>query len=472
MARTTTATRIFALARYNKDGSLDSTFGGGTGWVLTAFPNGSAAANSVAVDGSGNIIVAGYAPDPTSGNTDFAVARYKSNGTLDTAFGGGAVLTAFANGSAEVDGVTVESSGNVVVAGYAPDPTSGDTDFAVARYKSTGVLDTSFGSGTGKTLTPFSNGNAEASSVVEDGSGNIVVAGFAVDASASQDLALARYKTNGALDTAFGGSGTGSVLTPAGAASNAAATGVVMDGSGNILVAGYAVDSNNSFNSDFVVARYLDRGAAQGTLDTTFGGNSAGVVLTPVGTGNAQADSVAVHGDGNIAVAGFALDPTSGNNDFCRRALLAGRGASNRLRHRRGPRSRPSGPRDLRATASRWMGTEISSSPGLPWTAAGNTDFALALYQGAPPVIMLNGAARETVEVGQPYTDPGATVTDDRDSPSTILGSGMVNTAVVADYTLVYTGDRFHGHRGDARFADGGCRGGAGSGLARSHVEQ
>ena len=64
----------FALARYNADGSLDATFGGGTGTVLTPFAGGASAANSVAVDGSGNIIVAGYATDPNSGATDFAVA--------------------------------------------------------------------------------------------------------------------------------------------------------------------------------------------------------------------------------------------------------------------------------------------------------------------------------------------------------------------------------------------------------------
>ena len=80
----------FALARYNTDGSLDTTFGSG-GLVTTSFGDGDDVATGVAVQGDGQIVVSGTTLVDGSGNigtaTHFALARYNTDGSLDTTFG-------------------------------------------------------------------------------------------------------------------------------------------------------------------------------------------------------------------------------------------------------------------------------------------------------------------------------------------------------------------------------------------------
>jgi uncharacterized delta-60 repeat protein len=113
----------FAVIRYNLNGSLDTTFGSG-GIVTTPIRAALDEGRAVAVQSDGKILVAGYsyagAPDPNyPGTFDMAVARYNANGTLDTSFGsGGIVTTDIGSGSAFARAVIIEGS-NAVVAGEA-----------------------------------------------------------------------------------------------------------------------------------------------------------------------------------------------------------------------------------------------------------------------------------------------------------------------------------------------------------------
>src|SRR5262249_56712950 len=96
----------------------------------------------------GKIVAAGEAN--VNGGDSFAVVRYNTNGTLDAGFGtGGKATTAFSCGPgcsfAQAFSVAVQPDGRIVAAGYAS--TGGAFDFALARYNSNGTLDTSFGSG-------------------------------------------------------------------------------------------------------------------------------------------------------------------------------------------------------------------------------------------------------------------------------------------------------------------------------------
>ena len=119
----------------------------------------------MAIDWFGGIILAGSAQMSSGGDYDFAVARLTSSGSLDTSFGtGGKVTTAFNNGGSDNDGanaVAIDNSGRIVAAGGAQFSSGGDYDFAVARYTSTGVLDTSFSSD-GKRTIAFDNGGTDA----------------------------------------------------------------------------------------------------------------------------------------------------------------------------------------------------------------------------------------------------------------------------------------------------------------------
>jgi uncharacterized delta-60 repeat protein len=84
--------------------------------------------------------------------TDFALARYSSNGTLDSTFGtGGKVKTTFGNFDF-VGALALQSDGKIVAVGMTI--VNFSPDFAVARYNSNGTLDTTFGIG-GKVITDF-----------------------------------------------------------------------------------------------------------------------------------------------------------------------------------------------------------------------------------------------------------------------------------------------------------------------------
>jgi uncharacterized delta-60 repeat protein len=286
----------FALARYTSTGILDTNFGTG-GKVVTDIGSSYDEGRSVAIDSSGNIVVAGYA-DNGSGS-DFALARYTSTGILDTNFGtGGKVVTDIGSSYDYGNSVAIDSSGNIVVAGYA-DNGSG-SDFALARYTSTGILDTNFGTG-GKVVTDIGSSYDYGNSVAIDSSGNIVVAGFA-DNGSNSDFALARYTSTGILDTNFGTGGK--VVTDIGSSYDYGNS-VAIDSSGNIVVAGFA---SNGSNYDFALARYT----STGILDTNFG--TGGKVVTDIGSSYDYGNSVAIDSSGKIVVAGFASNGS--NYDF------------------------------------------------------------------------------------------------------------------------------------------------------------
>ena len=120
----------FALLRFHTDGSLDSTFGGGTGKVLTEFPGGSGA-SSVLVQHDGRIVAAGAAGVPTT----FALAGYLPDGTPDTGFGTcGRTTTAIGENSGISGAVLVQHGGRIVVAGTTFNSTVTAGSFALARY--------------------------------------------------------------------------------------------------------------------------------------------------------------------------------------------------------------------------------------------------------------------------------------------------------------------------------------------------
>ncbi len=283
----------FAVARYKPNGSLDTGFSG-DGKVVTNFPASTGeGAEAVAIDSSGRIVAAGYAN--LSGGARFALARYKPNGSLDTSFSGdGKVVTNFPASTGEYAyGVAIDSSGRIVVAGYAN--LSGGNRFALARYKPNGSLDTAF-SGDGKVVTNFSSSTHEgAYDVAVDSSGRIVVAGRA-SLSGGNRFALARYRPNGSLDTAF--SGDGKVVTNFLASTNEVAYGVAIDSSGRIVVAG---DAYLSGGWRFALARYKPNGS----LDTAFSGDGKVVTNFPASS-HEGAYGVAIDSSGRIVAAGWA----------------------------------------------------------------------------------------------------------------------------------------------------------------------
>jgi uncharacterized delta-60 repeat protein len=238
------------LARYQPNGDLDPSFSG-DGKVRATFAG---TTTSIAIDSHGRIIVAGYRCNADFHNCDFALARYKSKGTLDPSFGvGGRVTTDFGRRDMG-ESVAIDSADRVVVAGETCRPSFRGCDFALARYPSDGDLDPSFGEG-GKVTTSFHSSIDRALSVAVDPRGRLVAAGYAIRNDKAV-FALARYRSGGDLDPSF--SGNGKVTTRFG--HSAGARSVSIDSRGRVVAAG-----DDGFN----VARYRPNGA----LDRSFSGN-------------------------------------------------------------------------------------------------------------------------------------------------------------------------------------------------------
>ncbi len=277
----------FALARYNTNGSLDTSFSG-DGKQETDFGFGAGdQATGVVLQGDGKIVAAGYAGDGAAG-TNFALARYNPNGTLDTSFSGdGKQRTSFGL-FAEAQAVALQEDGKIVAVG----PNADSENFALARYNTNGSLDTSF-SGDGKQETDF-GGTDVAWGMAIQSDGKIVAVGYG--GGAGLDFALARYNANGSLDTSFSGDGKQTTSWFFGEADGA--NDVTIQGDGKIVAVGSA--QGGATGNDFALARYNTNGSldtsfsGDGRRRTNFGGSDVanGVALqgdgriVAVGTGN------------------------------------------------------------------------------------------------------------------------------------------------------------------------------------------
>jgi len=179
------ANNDFALVRYGTDGTLDASFGTG-GIVTTAIGLNYDFGCSVAIQADGKIVVAGYSNN--GANDDFALVRYGIDGTLDASFGtGGKVRTVITSedwGSA----VAIQTDGKIIVAGSSFSGLS--ITFAIARYEADGTIDTSFGWGGIVTTAIVSEDLLDTLAIQADG--KIVGAGYFWNGTAN-DLALVRY---------------------------------------------------------------------------------------------------------------------------------------------------------------------------------------------------------------------------------------------------------------------------------------
>jgi uncharacterized delta-60 repeat protein len=291
----------FALARYNANGTLDTSFG--TSGLVTTPVDGDCFATGVAIDASGNIIAAGAAGAAYSGRSNFALARYTSSGVLDASFGNnGTVETNLGPTDAAAQGLALQSDGKIVVVGHTSTST-GNFHFAVLRYNTDGTLDTSFNS-TGEVLDNFPGeyigfpgDNAKA--VAIQAGGKIVATGGFLDSNQQGDIALARYNTDGTPDTTFNGSGK--VSLNLGRVTDAFA--IALQGNGKIVVAGVGGQPG------FLTVRYN----ADGTLDTGFGTN--GIVNTQVSLYGDEAHGAAqIQPDGDLVIAGTGANGNTDSN--------------------------------------------------------------------------------------------------------------------------------------------------------------
>ena len=181
-----------AVVRYNTDGSLDTTFGMG-GKVTTDFFGFTDQAFGIARLSDGKLVLAGRASSaPFLTSSDFALVRYNTNGSLDTTFGtGGKVTTDFFGQFDLSSSLAIQPDNKIVIGGQA-NINDQNSEFALARYNSDGSLDATFGSG-GKITTDFTGSSDGAFSIALQPDGRILAGGLTINTATGQDIALARY---------------------------------------------------------------------------------------------------------------------------------------------------------------------------------------------------------------------------------------------------------------------------------------
>jgi uncharacterized delta-60 repeat protein len=254
VAFTSGAGQMFGLARYNPDGSLDASFGNG-GTVTTAFGSGIVQPSGLAVQADGKLVAAGSV---LVGSTlDFALVRYQPNGTLDQTFGkAGRVTTQITRSDDDAQALALQADGKLVLAGSAN--VGGHFDFALARYRPNGTLDRTFGKA-GKVTTDFTgpDNSDAANALAVQADGKLVAAGVAFTGGVGEDFALARYQRDGSLDPAFG---TGGKVTTdfAGSTAFESVNALAVQADGNLVAAGVAQVAAGA-QPDFALARYAAR---------------------------------------------------------------------------------------------------------------------------------------------------------------------------------------------------------------------
>jgi len=290
-----------SLARYNSDGTLDSSFAQ-TGSLRTGISAGFLGdACDVALPPDGSIVVVGVKDNGSATGEDFAVQRYTASGTADPNFGTGGTVTTDFNGSTDrAYAVAVQPDGKIVVAGHATNAARTGIDIALARYTSDGSLDPSFGTA-GRVTTAIPGAASFGFAATLDHQGRIVLAAR-VSAGGGDEIGVARYGADGALDQSFDDDGIAVTAFGLGAIPH----GVAVDDQDRIVVVGQSQSTLPAGRSDIALTRF----GAAGRVDTTFDGD--GLVTTDFpdpATGTSHDEfgrDLALQSDGGIVVVGVA----------------------------------------------------------------------------------------------------------------------------------------------------------------------
>lgn len=287
----------FLVARLNKNGSLDNSFG--TKGMMEVDLSGYAdAATCVAITSEGKIIVAGRVQDQ-NGNTALALLQLNGNGSLDASFGkSGKLIAKFAEAS-QATTIALQADGKIVVGGFID---TNNSDFLLLRFKKDGTPDKSFGKN-GVVTQDFEQGFDLVASIAIQNDGKILAGG---DAAAS--FPLVRYKANGELDKNFGKNGR-----------------VVINDKKNpynvaLYVRGLGIQSNGKIVAGFGLAGAVRKtfGVAcinpNGTMDVSFG--NKGFAATEFGFYAEGVNSIVLQPNGKIIAGGMVRKTAKPSNQY------------------------------------------------------------------------------------------------------------------------------------------------------------
>ena len=248
-----------SIRRLLPDGSFDPSF-------TTSLTTGISRPD-LAVDNQGRILAGGTDTSPGADRFRGIVRRYRANGGVDTAFGGGDGEMTFSFTSPDresnVNAIAVDASNRIIAVGSV-DVAGDPDDTAVARITAGGILDGSFAGGDGVNVLPLSPGNFdEALDVaIQPWDGRIVVVG-----SAEFDAYALRLDTGGDRDLSFSGNGVQEFDISFG--ENAIAQALVFDADRRIVIGGYGNEGVLRADNFGFVARI----EPDGDMDNTFSGD-------------------------------------------------------------------------------------------------------------------------------------------------------------------------------------------------------
>ncbi|BBH53259.1 hypothetical protein [Fluviispira sanaruensis] len=288
-------TSVFTLAKYNKDGTLNSGFG--TGGVVQTPIGGEAAINALVVTPDGSIIAGGYSKN-CANNSLFTLVKYKPDGRVNHAFGSrGIVQTLIGNSSSMIRSLTVLNDGNILAAGYSLQDEKLPL-MTLAKYNGYGTLVEEFGDeGIVLTQAGISSQFFTAITLPDN---SIVAGGYVNVDPFTKVYALAKYTSLGQLDSSFGTNGMS--LTPIGMSSYVLSLAATADGA--LIAGGYS--EGVARISFFTIAKFDFRG----NLQSNFGDN--GLILnqiTPNTNRSAYTCSVIILPEGAILAGGYATGP-------------------------------------------------------------------------------------------------------------------------------------------------------------------
>jgi uncharacterized delta-60 repeat protein len=276
------------LARYERDGSLDRSFGA-DGMVVITTGSRNDSLNAFALQPDGTMVAAGYAGGGANG--DFLVLRRLPDGRPDPSFGTDGSVTVDFGGSADsAFALVLQPDGKIVAAGETTplDRSTRESDFALARLLSDGRLDPSFGTA-GRMKAALSTGDDRITALALAKDGGIIAAGYA---GLGSGFALARFRIDGSLDPGFGRQGL-AIIAPSLPTGMFRAVALLPDG--RMLAAGYGLRTGRN---EIALARFHPDGGP----DTTFG--EGGFLFAAGGGGEWQGCALALPADGSIIVAG------------------------------------------------------------------------------------------------------------------------------------------------------------------------
>ena len=261
-------------------GSLDTTFGTG-GIFGTSFTQPAAADNAIAIQSDGKIIVGGLVP-LSGGGATAALLRLNTNGTLDSSFGTGGIVTSdfSITDGAIVFGIAIQPNGQIVAAAEGGFLDEG----SVGRFNTDGSLDTTFGTNGFATSNSVNSAPGASNAMALQPNGSILVTGGGF---------IARYTSTGQVDTTFGTNGV-AILN------SLVVTGMALQSDGKILVttgSGTETVIETAPPVPSAIAGSISRYNANGTLDTTFGVSGQASCV-------ASAAAIALQSNGKIIVAG------------------------------------------------------------------------------------------------------------------------------------------------------------------------